>query len=83
MHFSAEEESGRKNLFSETDNFINEQSKNKSRAFAMDHNDFSSMVLLFESIWTLEDMLLLTSYLKKNNNYDMIMITMAASSQWF
>merc|ERR1712191_40811 len=34
MHFSAEEESGRKNLFSETDNFINEQSKNKSRAFA-------------------------------------------------
>jgi len=43
MHFSAEEESGRKNLFSETDNFINEQSKNKSRAFAMDHNDFSSM----------------------------------------
>jgi len=43
MHFSAEEESGRKNLFSETDNLINEQSKDKKRAFAMDHNDFSSM----------------------------------------
>ena len=62
MHFSAEEESGRKNLFSETDNFLSEQSKNKSRPFAMDHNEFSSMVLHFQSIWTLEDMLLLTSY---------------------
>jgi len=43
MHFSAEEETGRKNLFSETDNFLSEQSKNKSRPFAMDHNEFSSM----------------------------------------